>query len=534
MRIDAASLLDPACYPHPITHLQLRETPLSWVLLTGTYAYKIKKPVRLDFIDASTLQRRRFLCEEELRLNRRFAPDLYRDVVAIGEEHGHLRVDISGTAAEYAVRMHEFDASQELGSLLARSRVRGEELAAFGARLAQWHRAADVAADAPAGGSADAGYATTATVRAQALDNLTALRRCLGDIDGARLEPLARWTERHLQRLEPLLPQRRRAGRVRECHGDLHSGNIVRWHGQLLPFDCLEFEPQLRWIDTISDVAFLFMDLLTCERADLAHTFVSAYLESDGDYDGLRLLRFYALYRALVRAKVDALALTNHSGGTARTHRQRLDARLRTAEHLAAPASAALVLMHGVAASGKSWLSERLVAALPALRVRSDLERKRLPATQFPDTPGGRYCAAATDATYTRLLECAASGLQDGHCMVVDATFLDRSQRARFQALAQRLRCPWLIVACTAARATLLRRLAGRIARATDASEATAGVLEQQLRALQPLQPQERAAAVEIDMDAPAAADTAVTMVRQRLCRANIPSLFVGGGLQAR
>ncbi|HEX4024044.1 MAG TPA: AAA family ATPase [Steroidobacteraceae bacterium] len=529
--IDVTDLLDPACFPHPVSHLQLRETAISWVLLTGPYAYKIKKPLHLEFIDAATLPRRRFLCDEELRLNRRFAPELYRDVVPIGREHGRPRIDAAGAAAEYAVRMLQFDSSQELASLLAQDRVGAAELCAFGARLAQWHQEAAAA-------SADTGYGSPALVRAQALENFPPLRRWAGADTGsggrggpgpdptAILQQLEHWTVEFLARLEPLLQRRQLGGRVRECHGDLHSGNVVCWRAELLPFDCVEFEPRLRWIDAISDVAFLFMDLLAHARADLAYAFVSAYLEHGGDYEGLQLLRFYGVYRALVRAKVDALALAGHTGAPAQAHRQHLQARLHAAAQLASPQPPALVLMHGVSASGKSWISQRLIGALPAVRVRSDLERKRLPPQSRPGS-AQRYSAAATQATYARLLDCAAMALGDGHNVVVDATFLDRAQRRRFEAMAEQLGRAWLIVACNASRATLLERLARRARGAADPSEATAQVLDRQLRALQPLEPSEQAATVPVDMEASASIETAIHSVQQRLLQPHPPSVPV-------
>jgi len=517
--LDVAGLLDPACFPHPTSRLQLRETPISWVLLTGTYAYKIKKPVQLDFINAATLARRHLLCQEELRLNRRFAPDLYLDVVAIGREHGRLRIGAGGVAAEYAVRMQQFDSSQELANLLLAAQVGTAELVQLGAQLAQWHHGAAVAQPAAAAATAAASaaaagpteqahaadYGTAALVRRQMLENfppLCARRERDGGPDphdsasqSASLRRLEQWSLEALASLERLITRR-----VRECHGDLHSGNVVRWAGRLLPFDCLEFDPRLRWIDAISDVAFLFMDLLSHARADLAYAFVSAYLEHAGDYEGLRLLRFYGVYRALVRAKIDALAAAGASGGSAQAHRQHLDRRLRTAAQLTAAPTAALVLMHGVAASGKSWVSERLVSQLPAIRVRSDLERRRL-RCEAADGTAARYDPGATQATYTRLLECAASALAGGHSVLVDATFLERAQRRRFEALAEQHRCAWLIVSCRASRATLLQRLAQRAQQGDDPSEATAAVLDQQLRALQPLAPSEQAALVELDMD---------------------------------
>lgn len=523
--LDISALLDPSAFPHPISQLRLRETPISWVLLTGLYAYKIKKSVRYDFLDASTLERRRFLCDEELRLNRRFAPEIYLDVVPIAREHGQLRFGAPGAPVEFAVRMRQFDPDSELASQLAQGRVGVAELADFGRRLAGLHRSAPSAADTePTLGSPD-------LIRSQLQENFAPVRRCLGEAeDLRRLAALAAWLQGALQQLQPLLEQRRRSGRVRECHGDLHSGNIVRWHGQWQPFDCIEFEPRLRWIDVISDVAFLYMDLRSRGADDLAHGFLSAYLEEGGDYEGLRLLSLYSVYRALVRAKVDALGIPPAPPAMAQELHSHLLARLQTAVRLSVRRRPALILMHGVSASGKSWLSEQLIAALPAIRVRSDLERRRLQPAAAPRAPEprvgeGAYDAATTQRTYARLLDCAASALQGGQHAIIDATFLQRARRQQFEALARGRHCACFIVSCHAARATLERRLALRAQRADDPSEATAAVLQSQLDALEPLGELERARTVEIDTGSPAAVAAGIRSLRRRLLEAGAAPL---------
>ncbi|MGC2462344.1 MAG: AAA family ATPase [Steroidobacteraceae bacterium] len=502
-----AELLQPAAFPHPVTQLQVRETPISWVLLTGVYAYKIKKPVQFDFIDASTLNRRHFLCEEELRLNRRIAPDLYLDVVPIFEQHGHLRMGTAitagtagtaGTALEYAVRMREFDTAGELDHQLDQGRVTCDDMAALGRRIAEQHRTAAVA------GAGDE-FGRPELIRAQLQENFGPLRGCLTDAQDLRLlERLERWSAESMDTLANLLARRRQSARVRECHGDLHAGNIVRWHGHFLPFDCLEFDPRLRWIDVISDVAFLFMDLTTHARIDLSCVFLSAYLEDNGDYEGLRLLPLYAVYRALVRAKVDALGIATASPDSAQARWARLRARLNTAAQLISARTPALLLMHGVTASGKSWISDRLIAALGAVRMRSDLERRRPDGTARTaqdslDVGDGAYTAVARQRTYLRLLDCADSTLAGGCNAIVDATFLDRADRRLFEALAQRRRCPILIVSCIAARPTLEARLTLRSRRADDPSEATLAVLDMQLKTAEPLSHEEQARTVVID-----------------------------------
>jgi hypothetical protein len=494
--------LDAASFPHPVGQLRRRETAISWVLLTGEHVYKIKKPVHFDFLDASTLERRRVLCEEELRLNRRFAPDLYEAVVPIGERQGHPQVGFAGTPVEYAVRMRQFDGAQELTARLDGGSVNAADMAAFGARLADWHAAAPIARDLP--------YGDVKLVRSQVLENFSTLHPHLPDADAQRLQHLEETTQTQLSRLEPLLRERRAAGQVRECHGDLHAGNVVHWQGRWQAFDCLEFEPRLRWIDVFSDVSFLFMDLVSHDRADLAHAFVSGYCERGGDYQGLRLLRFYAIYRALVRAKVDALA-----GATgASDARGRLHKRLATAECLARARSPALLLMHGVSGSGKSWLSGQLIGALGALRVRSDLERHRLMGP-------GAYSTAANEATYERLQACARSALQGGMRVIVDAAFLQRTQRLGFRQLARECACPLLLLACHAPEPLLRQRVAQRSRTGQDPSEATAEVLAAQLAARQPFDDEERPYLLEVDTSVPQALERTVSKLQARLSPAD-------------
>ena len=509
-------LLVAEAYPHPVAHLELRQTHISWIVLTGSFAYKIKKPVHYDFIDAATLERRHHLCDEELRLNRRFAPDLYVDVVPIVREDGRLRVGGAGVPVEYAVRMHEFDPSQQLATRLAQLGVAPDDMRGLAARLADAHLRAAVAPSCGPCGTVDA-------VRQPMLGNFRLLRAHLGDAGRLRkLERLARWTDDSLTRLAPLINSRLQSGMVRECHGDLHARNIVRWQQQWMPFDCLEFDPMLRWIDVISDVAFLFMDLTSRGRADLACEFISRYLEETGDYEGLRLLPLYAAYLALVRAKVDALGAEGAGPDERLALEARLAERLETALHFMQARPTTLVIMHGVTASGKSWLSERLVSALPALRIRSDLERKRLAgvaplARRVFGIGEGAYAPAATAATYQRLLACAEAAL-DGDCnVVIDASFLDPAHREMFRALAQRRHCRYLIVCCVTDPATLQTRLRTRARSGLDPSEATREVLEQQLGTLQPLTADEQSYVVQVDTRGVGTADAAMLQVRTRL-----------------
>jgi len=496
-----AERLGAASFPHPVERLELRETAISWLVLTGAYVYKIKKPLHLDYLDASSLERRRFLCEEELRLNRRFAPELYLEVVPIVEVQGRPVIGAGGTALEYAVRMRQFAQSDELAQRLAGAPVTPEEMARLGTRLGEWHETAPAATDQP--------YGSFELVSSQVLTNFAlsdaespAGRDSLGN--EPRLAALEAWSREQLTGLRTLIETRRRQGRVRECHGDLHAGNVMCWRGDWLPFDCLEFEPRLRWIDVASDVAFLFMDLLAHQRADLAFAFLNGWLERTGDYGALPLLRFYAVYRALVRAKVDAL----------RAEQRRRGERLATAERLTQGVSAALILMHGVSASGKSWLSARLIPALGAIRVRSDVERQRLYGS-------GAYSAAVDDATYGRLYDCAQQAIAAGLRIIVDATFLQAARRRPYLQLASSRNCPLLVIDCHAPAKVLEARIAQRGRDARDPSEADIAVLRRQLAAAEPLQARglaaEGAEVIDIDTSLPSAPAKLVAEIRAQL-----------------
>lgn len=517
-RFRIEDLLTPTAFPHAVTHVQLKETHISWIVLTGQFAYKIKKPVHFEFIDASTLERRRALCEEELRLNLRTAPDLYIDVVPLAYEHEQLLIAGAGTPIEYAVRMHQFEASQELASLLAEGSVTVHDITALATSLANFHRRATVA-------PATSPHGTFQKVREQILDVLALL---LGHLPGeewaAELGRLNDWTCQSLVRLQLLIERRKHAGAVRECHGDLHARNIVRWRQQWLPFDCIEFDPTLRWIDVMSDTAFLFMDIAAHRRQDLAFACLSRYLEENGDYQGLRVLPLYAVYRALVRAMIDTLSAETSRTEEAQALRARLTDRIKVAAHLMGQHQPALVLMHGPTACGKSWLSDRLVAAVHAVRVRSDLERKRLQGVAPLErrTSGvneGNYAETATDATYARLYECAQSALEAGFTIIVDAAFLNARHREMFHALALQQHCVFLIVSCRADRATLEARIDTRAKLGLDPSEATLAVLEDQLARQEPLTTPEQAHVIVVDTNWLASADAGIEAVRDRLAQ---------------
>lgn len=474
-------LLTADAFEHPVTGLDILETNTSWIILTGRYAYKIKRAVAFDFLDMTTLAKRRFLCEEELRLNRRLAPDLYLDVVAITRGAKTLRIGGSGEVVEYAVRMRQFDRSQELSALLDRGEVSAEEIATFAARLARFHAAAARRSD-----SVD--FVHTEHMRGAVLGNVAILLSHIdGELEMPALGPLIDWTHDFLDGSMRWFRRREENGFIRECHGDLHARNIVRWGGELVAFDCLEFDPKLRWIDIMNDVAFLFMDLAARGRKDLAFVFLNEHVEHTGDYDGIRLLPFYAVHRALVRAMVDALA-AEQDPRKRRDFGRRFQARIGIAADFVRPQPPILILMHGPSGSGKSWLSERLAPLIGAVRIRSDVERKRLAGSTGADL----YTPEFNARTYARLRECAESCLQAGLPAIVDAAFLRRADRDSFKFLAAGLDVPCMVLSCEAERKILSERITARARAAADPSDADLAVLDGQLRTLEPFRADER------------------------------------------
>jgi aminoglycoside phosphotransferase family enzyme/predicted kinase len=479
-----AALQRPAAYAHTVGQIRVVETHISWVLLTGDFAYKVKKPVNLGFLDFSTLAQRQSACEEELRLNRRWTPELYLETVPITATGEGARMGGAGPVVDWAVRMRQFPAGAQLDERLEAGTLAVGELAGFAGSLAHAHAAAPVAPSSGAYGGAGAARRPVDATLAALLD------RAQGEAEAGRLARLRAWAAGHPP--DAALDGRSRGGFVREVHGDLHLGNLVLLDGRVRAFDCIEFDPALRWIDVMSDVAFLVMDLAYRGRQDLAHAFLSGYLEATGDYAGLAVHRWYGVYRALVRAKIGAIQRAAHPlsshGSSVRRH-------LELAEQWTQESRPGLLLMHGFSGSGKTRVSEGLVGSLPALRLRSDLERRRVPVSDGAD----RYAAAAVEATYARLADLAGCVLEAGENAIVDATFLRRAERERFYALAAQRGVRCTVLGCRAPRAILEHRVAERARDAVDASEADAAVLAHQLATAEPLAVEERARVVEFD-----------------------------------
>ena len=475
------------------------QSHISFVLLAGEQAFKIRKALNLGFLDFRTLAARRFDCEEELRLNRRLAPALYLGVMPITGSIVQPELGGDGPVLDWAVRMRAFPQDAQWDHAVAQGRLAPHHIDELADVLWPFHRdAPQRAASAPRSHGEGSGQPTD--VRARVLECLDALRTLLvGEADRARVAELMRWEAQAFGALHGALARRAHAGFIREVHGDLHLGNVTQLDGRCTVFDCIEFSAALRWIDVMSDVAFMGMDLHSHARPDLAHRFVNAYLERSGDYAGVRVMRYYLVYRALVRAKVAAWRAAQLAAGDAAAALAAISRYLNVAVEFSHPPRPTLMLMHGFSGSGKTTASQGLLERCGAIRVRADVERKRLfglAANARGDAAVNArlYSAGATDATHERLRQAARVALRSGFSVILDATFLDHAPRARARALAESLGVGFVIIDLPVEVPTLRERVRLRTARADDASDADLAVLESQLGHARPLRPDEQAA----------------------------------------
>ncbi len=483
-------LLSPEAYPHQVENVRLVETHISWVFLTGQHAYKVKKPVNLGFLDFSTLERRRHFCQEEVRLNRRFAPSLYEAAVPITGSPDKARVDGSGEATEWAVRLAQFDEASRLDRVLDAGELSRDDCDDLARAIADVQDGLGVA-------SLDTPWGTRKTVAETIGMNFNTLRVHRSDLSD-RIAALEQWVEQQLAAQHDALASRRATGRIRECHGDLHLANLVRHEGRFVAFDSIEFSEVLRWIDVVSDVAFLAMDLRSRGRDDLAAILMSSWVEASGDHAATAVLPIYMVYRALVRAVIAAIRSSQPGADVAAAHAEG-DRYLALAETLAAPRPARLYATCGVSGCGKTTLARELVAATGAIHLRSDVERKRVFGMQPTDRPASPehrdklYSAAATQQTYERLATLAQQILASGTSVVIDAACTSRWQREQIAEAAAKATTSLTWLAPHVPKHTLLERVAARLATGLDASDASPEIVHRQLAAFEPITPEELA-----------------------------------------
>jgi uncharacterized protein len=493
------SLGNPGCYDHAAGPVQHVETHISHVLLSGEYAYKIKKPLDLGFLDFSSLDKRRHVCQEEVRLNRRLAPAFYLGVVPITGTPAAPRINGSGKVIEYAVKMRQFPPDATLDRLEADGRLTASQVEAIATTVARFHL------EACARSRADSSWGDPQQVWQPVAQNFLQIApRLTAPADRQTLDALQRWSETEHARLAPLMAVRKRDGFIRECHGDLHLGNLAWVDDQLLVFDCLEFNAELRWIDIVSEIAFCYMDLLQRGHRDWAWLFLNTWLEKTGDHGGLALLRYYAVYRALVRAKVAVLRAGQITGAAHDAALSEAHAILQLATALTRPLPLRLDITHGLSGSGKTTVTQTLMQIPGAIRLRSDVERKRLAGLDALARSGSGigeqlYAADATRRTYTHLASLAGAVLDAGWPVIVDATFTARWQRDLLHKEARPRGVAFHILDFQVPVATLRERIIQRARAGSDASEADLDVLQHQIDTEEALAADEKEGLVRIN-----------------------------------
>ena len=502
MKINIKNMLHPEVYDHQVKDIELIETHISWVILTGDFVYKIKKPVNFGFLDFSTLEKRHTYCTEELSLNRRMASGIYLDVVAISGTPEKPLINSTGKIFEYAVKMSQFSQSAQLDIKLANGELMPEHLDAIARMLADFHQTIEAADD-----SMD--YGDNKVIYQPVAENFRQIREHLDITPYANtLTCLETWCNSTFKQLEPVFEQRKRDGFVRECHGDIHLRNMAWLKTGPTAFDCIEFNAHLRWIDVISEIAFLVMDLQVRQQHQLANRFLNSYLEITGDYAGLTVMPFYLCYRAMVRAKVNALRI-DQKDITPNERQQSLtefESHMQLATSYTQMSTPKLIISRGLSASGKSTISQQLINASGMIRIRSDVERKRLFSIPIINNAtnekksneinAGIYSSQASHLTYTKLAEIALQVINAGYTVIIDATFLTYQQREPFQQLAARLGLTYIILQTTAPLDILRQRI---VSRKNDISDADLAILEHQFTHWQPLEENESDHILEVN-----------------------------------
>ena len=499
-----AAMSRPDFYAHRPTTVTLVQTHISYVLLAGERVYKIKKPVRFTFLDFSTLERRRHFSHEEVRLNRRLAPDVYLGVLAVSEEQGAYRLtgEDDPSAVEYVIEMRRLPADRMLDQLLDRNTVTAAMVDAIADRLAEFHRRADAGPAVTANGD-------PANVLAVLEDNYTNARQFRDVTIAARDDDAIQQFARDFLRTHDALFRRRQAEqRIRDCHGDLHSEHIC-CTDPLVIFDCIEFNSQFRYCDVASEMAFLAMDLDYHDHPELAAQLIDRYTAGAADPDLRRLLPFYQCYRAYVRGKVDSLKSIEEEVAPA----ERVAARDSARRHFALAYRytwayrPALVVIAGLSGTGKSSVAAALHSRTGFAHVNSDVVRKRLAGVPI-DAPAkptaydaGIYTPELSAQTYQTMLDEAASHLGAGRGAILDATFQLRVGRDAARAVARQHGVPFLLVECRCDEAEVRRRLQRRVEHGGGPSDADWNVYLEQRRRFEPIGSDEESDHLIVDDD---------------------------------
>lgn len=481
-------------YPHAVSEkIEVIQTHASYVLLTGNYAYKLKKEVDFGFLDYSTLAKRKHFLEVELQLNQKIAPELYLAVMPIGYHGDELALGASGEIVEYTLKMRQFSQANLFNNLLEAGQLSSDRMVELGKIVAQFHQTATT-------NDYISSFGTVAKIRAAFTENYQQTQRYIGKVQTEeQFAATQAYTDRFFEERQDLFQTRIKQQKIRECHGDLHLKNICLWQNKIKLFDRIEFNESFRFVDTIYDVAFTVMDLEARQKPDFANAFLNSYLEYTGDWQGLFLLPLYLCRQAYVRAKVNSFLLDDPEVSEAVKQKAAKLASdyYRQAYWYTQDKSGSLILMSGLSGSGKSTVAKNIARQQGAIQIRSDVVRKHLAGISLDESgKDSIYSAAMTQKTYDRLLELGIMLAQAGFTVILDAKYDRLAYRQPAINRANSLDLPLKIIQCTAPEPVLRDRLNQRQG---DVSDATADLIASQQKNAEAFTDEEQAYVTTID-----------------------------------
>jgi uncharacterized protein len=468
-------MLEPEFYPHPVTvPIQLMQTHASCVLLTGDFAYKLKKPVNFGFLNYSTIEHRQHFCQEEIRLNQRGASELYLEVLPISKQGNNYQLGNNGEIVDYVVKMVQFPQANLLSNMFEMGTITTEDIEEMGRVVAEFHANAQTNEYISSFGAVD-------RIRQSIDDNYRQTEKYIGIAQTQQqFTETKAYTDRFTIEHPQLFLDRIARGFIRECHGDLHLRNICRWHQKTLLFDCIEFNEPFRFVDTMYDVAFAVMDLEARGRKDLANRFLNTYAEQTGDWAGLQVLPMYLSRQAYVRAKVTSFLLDDPgiSSEDRAAAKQTAADYYHQAWQYTRTQQGRLIMLSGLSGSGKSTLGKQIAQSLGGIHLRSDAVRKHLGGIPLlSQGDDSLYTPAMTAKTYQRVLDLGAKLATQGFTVILDAKYDRLSLRTAVIDLAIDREIPLQIFHCTAPVDVLRDRLAHRTG---DIADATVDLLASQ------------------------------------------------------